>query len=66
MDNKGKFKPGTCFRGNVNGAEMEVVKFQSGRDGHTTTAVIKDIRTGNVFGYGLRALEKCYVTILDK
>ena len=60
MDNTGKFKPGTRFRGNVNGAEMEVVRIEN------RNAIIKDLKTGNVFSYGLRALEKCYVTILDK
>lgn len=66
MDNKGKFKPGTRFRGNVNSAEMEVVKIQSGRDGRNSLVVIKDIRTGNIINYGLNALEKCDVTITER
>ena len=64
-ENSGKYRPGTRFRGNVNGAEMEIVKIQFGRDSRNPLAVIKDLRTGNVFGYGLRALEKCDVTILE-
>lgn len=63
-DNEGRFKPGTRFRGNVNGAEMEVVKIQHGRDSRNPLAVIKDIRTENIISYGLKALKKCDVTIL--
>lgn len=65
MDNAGKFKPGTRFRGNVNGAEMVVVQIQSGRDSRNPLVVIKDVRTGNIISYGLKALEKCDVTILE-
>lgn len=56
MDNTGKFKPGTRFIGNVNGVEMEVVQIQN------TMVVIKDLK-GNIFNYGLKALEHCDVTI---
>ena len=65
VDNAGMFKPGTRFRGNVNGAEMEVVKIEkSNKDFcESKTAIIRDIKTGNCFPYGLRALEKCDVTI---
>lgn len=59
MDNKGKFKPGTRFRGNVNGALFEVVKIE----GHIAT--LKHYPTGETITYGLRALEKCDVTILE-
>jgi hypothetical protein len=59
MDNKGKFKAGTRFRGNVNGAEMEVVKIEN------KNATIRDLKTGNIFSYGLQALEHCDVTILE-
>lgn len=59
MNNEGKFKHGTRFRGNVNGAEMEVVKIQG------TLAVIKNLKTGDVISYGLKALEHCDVTILE-
>lgn len=57
MDNARKFKPGTRFRGNVSGAEMEVLRIENGN------AIIRDLKTGNCFSYGLRALEKCDVTI---
>lgn len=59
MDNKGKFKPGTKFRGNVNGAMFEVVKIEN------EIASIKHYPTGETITYGLRALEKCDVTILE-
>ena len=59
MDNTGKFKPGTRFQGNVNGSLMEVVKIEE----HNAT--IRNLHTGDIFTYGLRALEKCDVTILE-
>lgn len=59
MDNKGKFKPGTKFRGNVSETLMEVVKIEG------DNVVIKNLHNGEVFGYGLRALEMCDVTILE-
>lgn len=59
MDNKGKFKQGTRFAGNVNGALFEVIKV----DKHIAT--LKNLNTGEIFAYGLRALEKCSVTILE-
>ena len=62
MDNKGKFHPGTKFRGNVNGALVEVVKIDYNQ---VPIATLKDLKTGHIFTYGLRALEKCDVTILE-
>lgn len=59
MDNKGKFKPGTRFQGNVSGALFEVVDIQQ------QNAIIKHYPTGEKITYGLRALEKCDVTILE-
>ena len=56
-ENIGKFHPGTRFRGNVNGAEMEVVGIED------KNAVIKDLQTGRVFSYGLQALEHCDVEV---
>ena len=52
-ENTGKFHPGTRFRGNVNGAEMEVVRIED------KNAIIKDLQTGRTFTYGVQALEKC-------
>jgi hypothetical protein len=59
MDNKGKFHPGTRFRGNILGILMEVVKIEN------NVATIRNVNTGEVITYGLRALEKCDVTILE-
>ena len=66
MDNKGKFKIGTQFIGNVNGVKMEVVKTETpwwARE-RESTVTIKDLSTGKTFLCGLRALERCDVTIL--
>ena len=57
---KTDFTPGTRFRGNVNGALVEVVKIE----GHNAT--LKELKTGYIFSYGIRALEKCDVTILER
>lgn len=51
-------KVGTKFRGNVNGVEMEIIKIQN------TNAVIKDEK-GHTFTYGLGALSRCDITILN-
>jgi hypothetical protein len=56
--NKGKFHPGTRFRGNVNNAEFEVMRIENG-----TTAIIKDVKTGRTHAYGLRALEMCNLEV---
>lgn len=59
MDNKGKFKPGTRFKGNVNGAEMAVVEIRG------KYVMIKDLKTGLVQVHSLQMLEHCNVTILE-
>ena len=53
------FKQGTIFRGNVNGAMFEVVKIEK----HNIT--VKEIKTGNHYTYGTKALERCNITILE-
>lgn len=57
-ENIGKFHPGTRFRGNVNGAEFEIVRIES-----NNTAIIKCLKTGQIIHYGLQALEHCDVEI---
>lgn len=59
MDNKGKFNPGTRFRGNMSGAVFEVLKIEN------KVATVRDTKTGMTINYGLRALEKCNLTILE-
>lgn len=55
-----KLQPGTRIRGNVNGAEMEIIKIQE------HNAVIKDIKSGNIFTFGMEALRRCDITILQQ
>lgn len=57
IKNKGKFHPGTRFRGNVNGAEFEVVRIEG------KNAIIKDLKTQKLHFYGINALEHCNVEI---
>lgn len=66
MDNTGRFKQGTVFRGNINNAQMVVLEIQKEnlRGCHKELAVIKDVVTGKTYTYGLQALERCNVTIL--
>lgn len=64
MDNKDKFTIGTQFVGNVNGAKCEVIKFAPDRNGKPSLVVSKDLKTDKTFTYGIRALEKCDITIL--
>lgn len=73
MDNKGRFKVGTQFIGNVNKVPMEVVKIEDrlagtsdeGRYPDSKVATIKNLLDGRTFRYGLRALEKCNVAIVN-
>lgn len=64
-NNIGKFKIGTRFKGDINGCLCEVVNISQGRDYKTKTTTIKDLKTGNTSLYGLQALERCYLTIIE-
>lgn len=55
-----ELQPGTRIMGNVNGAEMEIIKIQE------HNAVIKDIKSGNIFTFGMEALRRCDITILQQ
>lgn len=57
-ENAGKFHPGTRFRGNVNGKEMEVIRIEG------TNAIIRDLQTGKVSCYGLHAMERCDLEVI--
>ena len=59
MDKKDMIQ-GTVFIGNINGAKMEIVKIEG------SSAVIKDHFSGKLFTFGLNALEKCDVTVVEK
>lgn len=73
MKNTGKFKVGTKFTGNINNAKMEILETrekqlmtESGNMRATNSiAIIKDLKTGRIFRYGLQALEHCSVTITE-
>jgi len=60
MSNKGRFTVETTFIGNINKVKMEVVKIEKG------SCLIKDLRNGRSFSYGLQALEHCNVTIINE
>ena len=55
----GELKPGTIFRGNVNGAMFKIVKIEN----HTAT--IKELNTGKHYTYGVAALEHCNISVMD-
>ena len=75
-----RLKVGTKFKCNVNGALFEIIKMEnpvtcykvdwkvdteSARTNNTKNAIIKDCKTGRVFQYGLEALKRCNITILE-
>lgn len=75
-----QLKAGTRFKGNENGAICEVIKIESpvtpykpDRKGgleptkRNTVVVVtlKDCKTGHTFQYGLEALKRCDITILE-
>ena len=61
-----QLKPGTRFKGNVNGAICEVMKIESPITSCKGVVVtLKDCKTGHTFQYGLEALKRCDITILE-
>lgn len=63
--NKGKFKVGTRFVGNVNGAEFVVVDIQKPTRNGFKVVIVKEVKHGELFTIGLGALEYMLVTILE-
>ena len=68
-------KPGTRFRGNVNGAEMEIIKIESKECGvaredsihkFPVSVIFRDCKNGHTHTCGLEALRRCNITILAK
>ena len=53
-----ELQPGTHILGNINGAEMRIIKIQE------QNAVIMD-KNKNIFTYGLEALRRCDITVLE-
>lgn len=66
MDLIGKLKVGTIFTGNVNHIKMKVMEIKNSdiKGDKNQTALVKELSTGKVFAYGLRALERCDLTIM--
>lgn len=66
MDNAGRFKPGTVFKGNINNVQMVVSEIQKEnlKGCYKELVRIKDMVTEKTYTYGLQALERCNVTIL--
>ena len=75
-----QLKPGTKFKGNVNGAICEVIKIESPvtpykpdwkggleptKRNTVVVVTLKDCKTGHTFQYGLEALKRCDITILE-
>jgi hypothetical protein len=64
---------GTKFRGNINNALMEIIKIENSEliSARGTTiqknpvAVIKNLKNGKITTYGLEALKRCNITILN-
>ena len=59
-----QLKAGTKIKGNVNGAVMEILKIENPQSA-SPVASIKDCKTGHTFQYGLEALKRCNITILE-
>lgn len=55
-----QIKAGTKIKGNVNNAIMEIIKIEN-----EANAVVRDCKTGHIFQYGLEALKRCNITILE-
>ena len=75
-----QLKAGTRFKGNVNGAICEVIKierpvtpykpdrkggFEPTKRNMVVVVTLKDCKTGHTFKYGLEALKRCDITILE-
>ena len=76
-----QLKSGTVFKGNVNGAICEIMKIENpvtsyqvdwkgdvipSTKSQVSVATIKDCKTGHTFQYGLEALKRCDITILEQ
>ena len=75
-----QLKPGTIFRGNVNGAIFEILKIENPvtsykvdwkgdaepiRNNKAKVAIIKDCKTERVFQHDLEMLKRYDITILE-
>ena len=69
-----QLKAGTKIKGNVNGAVMAILKIETPTTATPAernlftfgkTAIIKYCNTGHIFHYGLEALKRCNIMILE-
>ena len=75
-----QLKLGTRFKGNANGAICEVIKIENPvtsckldwkgdieptKRNTVVVVTLKDCKTGHTFQYGLEALKRCDITILE-
>ena len=56
-----KIEIGTKIKGNVNNAIMEIIKIEN-----EVNAVVRDCKTGHIFQYGLEALKRCNISIIEQ
>lgn len=56
-----QLQAGTKIKGNINGVIMEVVKIEN-----NAIALLKDCKTGHIFQYGLEALKRCNISIIEQ
>lgn len=64
-----RLKPGVKFKGNVNNEVFEIIKIERPQhyiysSSKCCNVVVKD-KKGNTFCYGLEALKRCSITILE-
>lgn len=55
---------GMKFVGKVNRNPFEVISIKTDKHSKSKTAIIKDLKTGKTFEYGLSALERCLIEIV--
>ena len=66
---------GTKIKGNVNNAIMQIIKIENPTLATATDnkfinlsamATLKDCKTGHIFQYGLEALKRCNISIIEQ
>ena len=69
-----QMQAGTKIKGNVNNAIMQIIKIEKPNLATATDnkfinlfamVTLKDCKTGHTFQYGLEALKRCNITILE-
>jgi hypothetical protein len=66
---------GTKIKGNENNAIMQIIKIENSTLAAATDnkfinrsamVTLKDCKTGNIFQYGLEALKRCNISIIEQ